>query len=754
MRKAGLPLLKLRSPVKLRFLAMATAALMLVGAAPIPPDVRPEVGNRADTQQRLEVYGELPLIFEANQGQTDARVDFLSRGRGYTLFLTPTEAVISLVLPESGQGMGPEISTAFSASGPLAPPVPPATPAIDARRRVTTLRMKLLGANAQSGKVGLEELPGKVNHFLGSDSATWRSNVATYAKVGYRDVYPGVDLVYYGNQRRLEYDFVVAPGADPEAITLSFEGVDRLDVDARGDLVLRTAGQPVLRLQRPLIYQDIDGVRQTVSGAYAIEGTHRVSFLIGAYDTAKPLVIDPVFAYATHLGGGAGDTGYAIAVDASGSAYVTGATNSADFPLEAPMQGAYGGSTDVFVSKFSADGSELLYTTYFGGSRADLAYAIALDAAGDVYVTGDTQSTDFPLVNPVQAALGGSADVFVAKLSGDGSNLVYSTYLGGRVGDRGQGIAVDAAGSAYVTGFSNSTDFPLVDPMQTTFAGGPGTAFVLKLNPSGSALIYSTYLGGSRGFPDLGYAIAVDAAGNAYVTGLTNSVDFPTVNPIQSFGGQTDVFVAKLNPSGSELIYSTFLGGPADDEGMSIAVDAAGHAYVTGDTESMNFPVTAGAYRTSCTPFLTNIPIGALCSGGDVFVSKLSVDGSALVYSTYVSGNNYDVGLGIALDSAGNAYVAGFTGSDDFPTINAVQKAYGGERFDAFVMKLNPSGSALIYATFLGGSREDGGYGIALDDAGNAYVTGFTLSPDFPSRNPLSSASVGSRDAFVAKITD
>ena len=741
MRKAGSPLLKLRFLVKLRFLAIGMAALMLFGAAPIPPDE----WNETDTQQRLEVYGELPLIFEANQGQTDARVDFLSRGRGYTLFLTPTEAVMSLVLPERGQRMRPEISNAFSASIP---------PAINARRRFTTLRMKLVGANTHPGKAGLEELPGKVNHFLGNDTAKWRSNVATYTKVRYQDVYPGVDLVYYGNQRRLEYDFVVAPRADPEAITLSFEGVDKLDVDARGDLVFRTAGEPVLRLHRPLIYQDIDGVRQTISGGYAITDTHQVGFRIGAYDTAKPLVIDPVFVYSTHLGGGSGDTGYSIAVDASGSAYVTGATNSADFPLETPLQRGFGGSTDVFVSKFSADGSELLYTTYFGGSSADLGYAIVLDAAGDIYVTGDTQSTDFPLMNPVQPALGGSADVFVARLSADGSKLVYSTYLGGRGGDRGQGVAVDAAGSAYVTGFSNSTNFPLVNPMQTTFAGGPGTAFVLKLNPSGSALMYSTYLGGSRGFPDLGYAIAVDAAGNAYVTGLTNSVDFPTVKPIQSFGGQTDVFVTKLNPSGSELIYSTFLGGPADDEGMSIAVDAAGHAYVTGDTESMNFPVTAGAFRTSCTPFLTNIPIGALCSGGDVFVSKLSVDGSALVYSTYLSGNNYDVGLGIVLDSTGNAYVTGFTGSDDFPTVNPVQKAYGGERFDAFVTKLNPSGSALIYSTFLGGSREDGGYGIALDDAGNAYVTGFTLSPDFPSRNPLSSASGGSRDAFVAKITD
>ncbi len=354
----------------------------------------------------------------------------------------------------------------------------------------------------------------------------------------------------------------------------------------------------------------------------------------------------------------------------------------------------------------------------------------------------------------MQPALGGAADVFVAKLSADGSQLLYSTYLGGSGGERGQGIAVDASGNAYVTGYTHSTNFPTVNPLQGAFAGGNADAFVLKLNPSGSALIYSTYLGGGNDRPDIGTAIAVDSAGNAYVTGFTNSVDFPTVKPLQPFRGPTDVFVAKLNPGGSVLLYSTHLGGGADDEGMGIAVDASGNAYVTGHTESLNFPTTAGAFSTSCVAVPVRIPIGDICSGGDAFISKLSPDGSALVYSTYLNGRRFEVGRGIAVDSAGSAYVTGFTGSPDFPSVNPLQKAFGGGDFDAFVVKLNPGGSMLTYSTYLGGSGDDGGYGIAVDAAGSAYVTGFTGSPDFPTRNPLPRASRGFRDVFVAKISD
>jgi hypothetical protein len=618
--------------------------------------------------------------------------------------------------------------------------------------------MKLAGANPHSSKAGLEELPGKVNYFLGADTSRWRGNIPTYAKVEYRDVYPGVDVIYYGNQRQLEYDFVTTPAADPNAISLEFEGADRLEIGPRGDLVLRASGISVLRLHKPVAYQEANGVRQMVACDYALDN-HRVTFRVGAYDATKPLVIDPVFVYSTRLGGGDDDDGWAIAADSAGNVYVTGDTNSTDFPTAKAVRRGYAGSTDVFVSKLSADGSRLLYSTYIGGSDADVGYGIAVDPAGNAYVTGDTSSTDFPTVKPLQAALAspGSPDIFVAKLSPDGSRLLYSTYIGGDHGERGNGIAVDAGGNACVAGYTNSTNFPTSNPFQASFAGGQADAFVLRLNPDGSSLIYSTYLGGGNGRPDIGTSIAADSAGNAYVTGFTNALDFPTVHPIQPFVGPTDVFVAKFDPGGKP-VYSTFLGGNADDEGMGIAVDAAGSAYVTGETESLKFPTTEGAFSRSCVAVPTRGQMREICLGGDAFVSKLSPDGSALVYSTYLNGSRFEVGRSIAVDAAGNAYVTGFTGSPDFPSVDPLQKNFGGGKYDAFVLKLNPSGSAPVYSTYLGGSGDEGGYGIAVDSAGNAYVTGYTDSPDFPTRKPLRNGapkdSGGYRDAFITKISD
>lgn len=699
----------------------------------------------------LEHYGQLPLIFEVNSGQSPEQVDFLARGHGYTLLLAPTEARLSSHLPQS---------TGEERERPSGAPSPIASGGVNTNPKLLTLSMKLVGANSHAAKKGLDELPGKVNYFLGNDSAKWRSNVATYAKVEYQGVYPGIDLVYRGDQRELEYDFVVAPGANPSVISLDFQGADELDVDAQGDLVIQTAVGRILQLRQPLVYQEVAGARQRIPAVY-IFNNNRVSFRIAAYDTAKALVIDPVFAYSTRLGGSDDDAGYAIAVDAGGNAYVTGDTESLDFPCAKPLQRASGGSTDVFVAKLSADGSTLLYSTYLGGSGADVGYGIALDPAGNIYLTGDTSSTDFPVVKPMQPALAGAPDVFVSKLSADGSRLLYSTYIGGSNGERGNGIAVDADGSAYVTGYTNSKDFPTANPLQAAFAGGNADAFVLKINPSGSALVYSTYLGGGNDRPDIGTSVAVDSSGDAYVTGFTNSRDFPTVKPLQAFVGPTDVFVAKLNPSGSALIYSTHLGGTADDEGMGIAVDALGNAYITGETESPNFPTTPGALSTHCLAVPFNAPIGNICSGGDAFVTKISPDGSALVYSTYLNGSGFEVGRSIAVDSGGNAYVTGLTGSTDFPNVNAVQTAFGGGNFgdfDAFVVKLNPTGSALIYSTYLGGKGDDGGYGIAVDGVGSAYVVGRTGSPDFPVRtrlrhNPRRSAP-DARDAFVTKIAN
>jgi Beta-propeller repeat len=750
MNRTGLPFLAVALGL------LAASAIALFGTAFIPSgnsDVLCAASDAATNEPALleratigtqprQVLARLSLAFEVNQGQTDAQVDFLARGRGYSLLLTPTEAALWLVEPRSSR-IPEEIAESPSPE--------------HAGRKPAALRMKLVDANPRPAKSALEELPGKVNYFLGNEPASWRRDIATYGKVRYDSVYPGVDLVYYGNQRQLEYDFIVAPGADPKAIRLDFDGVEELIVDGQGDLLLRDAEATVVKLKKPFAYQDTKDGRREIAAAYVSDG-RRVGFRIDEYDWGVPLVIDPVLFYSTRLGGTDGDAGYAIALGSSGEVYVTGETGSTNFPGAKPLQRTFRGATDVFVAKLSADGSQLLYSTYLGGSGADVGYGIAVDTAGNAYITGDTRSTDFPLIAPWQSKLGGAADVFVAKLSSDGSRLLYSTYFGGGGGERGLGIAADSAGNAYVTGYTNSTDLPVSNALQGKFAGGNADAFVLKLNPAGSAPVYATYLGGGNDRPDIGTAIAADAAGHAYVTGFTNSVDFPTVNPLQKFRGPTDAFVTKFNSDGSALIYSTHLGGTADDEAMGIAVDDAGSAYVTGHTESLNFPTTAGAFRTGCVAVPVNIPIGNICSGGDAFVSKLRPDGSGLVYSTYISGSSFEVGRSVAVDAAGSAHVTGLTNSVDFPMVNPVQDTFGGGGYDAFVVKLNPGGSALTYSTYLGGSGDDGGYGIAVDAAGDAWVTGYTTSSDFPIRRPLRSPSTpsprGSRDSFVAKISD
>ena len=620
--------------------------------------------------------------------------------------------------------------------------------------------MKLVGASPHAVKIASQELPSIVNYFRGSDSTKWRTNIHTYASVKYLSVYKGVDLVYYGNPGRLEYDFLIAPEADPKSIELQFDGFEKLDINAQGEILLQPAAGPAVQLHKPLVYQDIDGQRRKVPGAYAVRGD-KVSFQLGAYDRGAPLVIDPVLAFSTYLGGGNDEAGWAIAMGPEGDIYVTGDTNATDFPLVNAFKQSAGGDTDVFVTKLSANGRKLLYSTYLGGSGADVGYGIAVDQAGNAYVTGDTSSADFPVANPLQSTLGGAPDAFVAKLSADGSKLLYSTYIGGSNGERGNGIAVDSAGNAYVAGYTHSKNFPTANALQQAFAGGNADAFVLKINPNGSSFIYSTYLGGGNDRPDIATAIAVDSTGNAYVTGFTNSRDFPTMKPMQAFVGPTDVFVTKLNSTGSALIYSTFLGGRADEEAMGIAVDASGSAYVTGETESPNFPTTAGAYSRTCATTPVPGSVGKICAGGDLFVSKLRPDGSGLVYSTYVNASGFEVGRAIAVDSEGNAYVTGITSSRDFPLVNPIDKTFGGQGWgalDAFVLKLNASGSSPIYSTYLGGSGDDAGYGIALDRAGNAYVTGYTESRDFPTRNRLRHGSGDTSDKFrhifVAKISD
>ncbi len=737
--------------------ALAGAAVVVFHPAsranPKAPAPVPITRGDPAVQSRLAAsYGKLPLSFELNAGQTDASVRFLSRGPGYALFLTGNAAVLSLAKRRDPQTKKPGLASLFNR--PQAPE-PISAPA--------AFRMILAGANPKATITGLDELPGKSNYFIGNDPAKWRTNVPTYAKVKYQNVYRGIDLVYYGNPQQLEYDFVVAPGADPKAISLDVAAIrSSLDggrtvpprIDANGDLVI-PAGEDDVRLHKPVVYQAAvnhgakGSARHFVDGKYVVKGRNRVSFEVASYDPGKTLVIDPVLVYSTYLGGSNYDDGFGIAVDSAGSAYVTGATLSSDFPTASPLQPSFRGTRnlgDAFVAKLSAAGSALVYSTYLGGTNGERGAGIAVDSGGNAYITGSTGSPDFPTAHPIQVALTGPADAFVVKLNSTGSALVYSTFLGGSSFDEGFGIAADPAGNAYVTGQTLSPDFPTAPALQAVFGGGisAGNAFVAKLNPNGSALVYSTYLGGSGGDTagDTGWGIAVDPSGNAYVTGGTGSTDFPTADPLQAVpNGFGDAFVAKLNPTGSALVYSTYLGGSNSDIGSGIAVDSAGNAYVTGRTFSPDFPTAS--------------PLQAVYGGvEDGFVAKLNPTGSALVYSTYLGGSNYDYGSGIAVDSAGNAYVTGYTLSTDFPTVNPLQMFSGRGEFngDAFVANLNPGGSAFVYATYLGGTGDETGVAIAVDSAGDAYVTGYTSSTDFPTANPLQAHSGGYDDAFITKI--
>ena len=624
--------------------------------------------------------------------------------------------------------------------------------------------MKLVGANPQPRIAGLEQLPSKVNYFIGDNPRHWRTNVPTYAKVKYEDVYPGVDLVYYGNQQQLEYDFIVAPGADPQDIRLAFEGVDKLEVDAQGDLVLHAAGGQI-RQHKPIIYQEVDGKRRKIPGGYVLtqdakRKTQEVCIQVDSYDSTRPLIIDPVLVYSTFLGGEGVDMGMDIAVDAAGNVYAVGITDSSDLLTMNPTQSSFRGRSDVFVAKLNPDGNALDYLTYLGGNDSDYAYGIAVDSTGSACVAGGTDSPDFPIVNAVQHRKDNDYDVFIAKLNPAGSALIYSTYLGGNHDDFANGIAVDAAGDAYVTGWTFSSDFPTTANVVQPAYDNEGDAFVAKLNATGSSLVYSTYLGGNKG--DESNGIAADAAGNAYITGSTLSVNFPTTaNTVQPFHDKDgDVFVAKLNPTGSALVYSTYLGGHKEEVAHSIAVDASGNAYVTGETFSDNFPTTpntvqpvfdGGTYEVTEydgeNSWTEEFPLP------DAFVTKLNASGKGLIFSTFLGGDGDDQGLSIAVDAAGNVYVTGETTSDDLPLANAIQPVYNDD-IDTFIAKLNPTAAAFFYCTFLGSGGSDRGFGIAADAAGNAYVTGRTRSSDFLRVNALQYTFGGTSDAFVVKIAD
>lgn len=666
---------------------------------------------RGDSLKRKVATTHLPLSFEVNRGQAAADVKFVARGGGYALLLTDRgEPVLALSAESHTQGQQ-KVSQA------------PQTSKGDDR---AVLRLQFPGGNPAPQTQDEQLLPGHINYLIGNDPRKWLTGVPHYARVRYQEVFHGVDVLYYVKDQQLEYDFIIRPGTNPDSIRMKVQGAEGIERSESGSLALKTVAGRVL-LHRPVAYQQGPGGEAEVACNYLLD-QGEIRFALGDYDHSQVLRIDPVLSYLAPMDA----IIQAIAVDASGNSYLAGRTSSANFETTpGVLQSTLRGGSDAVIAKLDPTGSTLLFATYIGGAGNDSAYGIALDSSGNIFIAGSTHSTDLPVNHAFQSTLLGSEDAFLSKLNANGTQLLYSTYLGGSGFDSARGLVLDTSGRALVTGVTNSPNFPTSNgTLQAVYGGGDADGFVAELDTNQSSTasrVFSTYLGGSG--EDAASAIAVDAAGFAFVTGMTRSANFPIVSAFQSACAscttaefEFDAFVSKLNVNGTALVYSTFLGGHARDIGRDIAVDSGGNTYVTGQTSSLNFPATAGAFQTS------------FHGGADAFVTKLNAAGSTLLYASYIGGNDVDVASGIALDSFGNAYLSGLSASADFPTVKTLQEFGGGTCdvngfglfpcFDAIIMQMNASGSTLIFSTYLGGGADDFATRVGVDAAGNAYVAG------------------------------
>ncbi len=668
-------------------LLLSAAALSFAANHPASKVLSEGAKSRA-----LANYGKLPLSFEENHGQADAPVKFLSQGNGYTLMLSPGAVEMNLAQPQPG--------------------------------RQAALRMTFPGAQPSASLTGDGRQATVSSYFVGNDPAKWISGAPNYSRVRYHELYPGVDVVFYGNQRQLEYDLVVAPGADPKAIHLQFDGATSLRLDGAGNLVLGSAAGE-MHQHRPVVYQEHDGVRQSVSGRYVIQAHNRVAFEVGQYDSRRPLIIDPTFSFATYLGTPGEDlfglsatadsaTYPAVAVDPQGNVYLTGFNGgtAAQFhsavTLPAPSGGSGGGGSEVFVVKMNSTGTALTYSVVLGGGQTDVGGGIAVDSSGNAYVTGYTSSTNFPVsAGAAQNTIHGGTNAFITKVNSAGNALTYSTYLGGNGNDWGRAIAVDQSGNAHVTGTaqeSAGTNFPLVSPLSAT----PSAGFLTEVNSTGTAFVYSTFL--SAG---IGYGIAVDPSGDSYVTGSTGNSTTPS--PAQAY-------VVKVNPTGSSILYGPVNLGTAgaglQSIGFGIALDAQGDAYVAGMTNDTHFPVTDSAAQATYGGGLT-----------DAFAAKLGPSG-AIVYATYIGGVNSNLlperASGIGVDGHGNAYVSGTTECIDFPVVDPIPGAHNGS--PAILYKGAVSGTTSTWTpTSLAGSFDEV-TAIAIDPAGDIYAGASALN--------------------------
>lgn len=634
----------------------------------------------------------------------------------------------------------------------------------------TEFTMRLAGARAGLRPQGEAPLPGRANYFLGNDPSKWRTEVVRYARVAYADVWDGVSCVFYGDGQRIEHDFVVAPGGDPEEIEIAYEGVQSLRLDAEGGLVL-VGDWGEVRQAPPAIYQEVDGRRQAIAGGYTLRPGNRVGFRLGPRDGDRSVVIDPVIEYSTHLGGSQGDNIRGLAVDAQGNAYVAGHTGSVDFPVANALQAQVNNREDLFVAKLNPEGTALLYSTYLGGSggsRGEWAFGIAVDPSGNAYVAGFTYSLDFPTVNPLYAAYGGNGttwhgDAIVFKLNAAGSALVYSSYLPGWSWEQANDIAVDAEGNAYVAGGTSSRENPATAvqegfPLDQPLPGDGMDAFVMKIRPDGQQRIFSKSLGGRRG-DDVATSIAIDGQGNVYLAGTTRSSDFPVAHATQAAnGGGGDVFVARLSADGSTLLFSTFLGGSDVEDRPGVAIDGEGNVVVAGRTVSQNFPVAQALQATRNGP-------------SDGFVAKLTPDGGTLVFSTYLGGSLDDHFCDVAVDAQGKVYVVGWAISVDFPNQDPVlppeeiythstqvsstgvpiSGAAGARYGDCVVATLDPTGAHLLFGSYFYGWQWSEGHCVVACDRG-LFLAGQTAGAIFSTPGAVQEQPLPDYNGFVARI--
>jgi hypothetical protein len=664
------------------------------------------LGACGSTTPPAKQAGSLPLRFEPNLGQADPRVVGISRGADHTLLLTRDGAMLKL--------------------------------------RDAAIRMTYVGANPAPRVSERGRLPGVSNYLRGRDPRRWITGVPSFSQIVYGGLYQGVDLTFHASREgKLEFDYALAPGADPDAIRLAYRGARSLRVDRDGALVLR-AGRSVLRQLPPVVTQE----GRQVAARYVLHGHGQVGFALERYDRHAALLIDPVLSYSTYLGGSGDDNAIWTDVDRQGNFYATGITDSTDYPTTpGAYQRANGGSGDVFVTKLDPRGSGLVWSTYLGGAGDEAAVGLDVDRSGNVVVTGDTNSADFPTTRGAyqRESGGGDNDAFVTKLDRSGRRLDWSTLIGGDGTETGFISFFGSHGDVFIEGETSSPDYPTTRrAFQPSFGGGDFDGFVTRLNARGSKLKWSTFIGGSG--PDGAHDGWLDERDNFYIDGPTGSADFPTTRGAfqRTFaGGDSDTFAAKVDPSGRFLHYSTYLGGSGFEDVLDMTVDRQGNAYVPGITDSEDYPTTAGAFQPA---------FGGVTDG---YLAKLNPRGTGLVYATYVGGTDFDLGGGVRVDDRGEAHMVGITASPDFPvTRNALQPEFAGTA-DAFILRLDDRGARLRFSTFLGGSGDDGsaGAGEWLDDRGNFYVPGFTNSADFPvTAGSFQTESAGGYDIWLAKI--